>query len=202
MSALPAADGTSSDTRERALDCAETLMLELGYRGVSMEALARAVGIKKASLYHHFPGGKEEIFASLARRHLAQMQASYDTILATLPDVRGRLKAILAYWLRPGGQSSHLLRDAMRFMPVEQQRLMAEAFERHVAAPVRTLLEQGVASGELRAHDTHLITWTLLAAVSQQADMLQHPSGLTSPTPLESVPERLVDVLLDGLKNS
>jgi AcrR family transcriptional regulator len=34
---------------------------ELGYDGASMEALAKATGLKKASLYHRFPGGKKEM---------------------------------------------------------------------------------------------------------------------------------------------
>lgn len=33
----------------------------LGYDGTSMEALAEATGLKKASLYHRFPGGKKEM---------------------------------------------------------------------------------------------------------------------------------------------
>jgi AcrR family transcriptional regulator len=36
---------------------------ELGYDGASMEALAKATGLKKASLYHRFPNGKKEMAA-------------------------------------------------------------------------------------------------------------------------------------------
>ena len=32
-----------------------------GFEGTSMSGLARTAGLEKASLYHHFPGGKEEI---------------------------------------------------------------------------------------------------------------------------------------------
>jgi TetR/AcrR family transcriptional repressor of lmrAB and yxaGH operons len=34
---------------------------ELGYDGASMEVLAQATGLKKASLYHRFPDGKREM---------------------------------------------------------------------------------------------------------------------------------------------
>jgi TetR/AcrR family transcriptional repressor of lmrAB and yxaGH operons len=34
---------------------------ELGYDGASMEVLANATGLKKASLYHRFPNGKKEM---------------------------------------------------------------------------------------------------------------------------------------------
>lgn len=34
---------------------------ELGYEGASLTRLSEATGLKKASLYHYFPGGKEEM---------------------------------------------------------------------------------------------------------------------------------------------
>jgi TetR/AcrR family transcriptional repressor of lmrAB and yxaGH operons len=45
------------------------LLMELfrrdGFEGVSMADVARATGIGKSSLYHHFPGGKEEMAAAV-----------------------------------------------------------------------------------------------------------------------------------------
>ena len=42
-------------TRERILFCAANLFAEKGFTEASMRELAEAVGIKAASLYHHFP---------------------------------------------------------------------------------------------------------------------------------------------------
>ena len=46
----------------------ETLIIRLtqafrdfGYEGASLQILAKATGLKKASLYHRFPGGKEQM---------------------------------------------------------------------------------------------------------------------------------------------
>ncbi len=36
-----------------------------GYEGASLNELAASAGLKKASLYHRFPGGKEEIAAAV-----------------------------------------------------------------------------------------------------------------------------------------
>ena len=36
---------------------------ELGYEGTSLTRLSEATGLKKASLYYYFPGGKEEMAA-------------------------------------------------------------------------------------------------------------------------------------------
>ena len=43
------------DTRERLLDYAETICRQRGYDGFSYADLAKEVGIRKASIHHHFP---------------------------------------------------------------------------------------------------------------------------------------------------
>ncbi|MBI3436371.1 MAG: TetR/AcrR family transcriptional regulator [Proteobacteria bacterium] len=44
---------------------------ECGYEGASLAVLAKAAGLQKASLYHRFPGGKEQ----MAREVLAAAEA-------------------------------------------------------------------------------------------------------------------------------
>lgn len=66
-------------TRRRILRAAEELFSKNGFDGTGMEAIARASGINKASIYYHFKN-KDEIIASLLRsiledgeRHLAEV---------------------------------------------------------------------------------------------------------------------------------
>lgn len=42
-----------------------TVLRSKGYDGASLNELASASGLKKASLYHRFPGGKQEITAAV-----------------------------------------------------------------------------------------------------------------------------------------
>ncbi|WP_162606298.1 TetR/AcrR family transcriptional regulator [Jiangella asiatica] len=49
------------DTRERILSTAIVLFAGRGYAGTSMRHVATRVGIKAASLYAHFPQGKEQL---------------------------------------------------------------------------------------------------------------------------------------------
>jgi TetR/AcrR family transcriptional repressor of lmrAB and yxaGH operons len=44
-----------------------------GYEGATLAELSRACGLSKASLYHHFPGGKEEMAHVLLRRAVAEL---------------------------------------------------------------------------------------------------------------------------------
>ncbi len=51
------------DTRQTILDTAETLILTRGYNGFSYQDIADVVGIRKASIHHHFPS-KEDLGAA------------------------------------------------------------------------------------------------------------------------------------------
>jgi AcrR family transcriptional regulator len=45
-----------------------------GYDGATLNHLAESTGLSKASLYHHFPGGKPEMSAALVRHAIADLQ--------------------------------------------------------------------------------------------------------------------------------
>ena len=44
-----------NETAERLMDLAEARIREAGYRGFSFRDLAAEIGIKSASVHHHFP---------------------------------------------------------------------------------------------------------------------------------------------------
>jgi len=56
-----------SKNREEILDLAIPLFAQSGYTGVSMRDIASAVGIKAASLYHHFPDKQTLYLQAMAR---------------------------------------------------------------------------------------------------------------------------------------
>jgi AcrR family transcriptional regulator len=47
-----------------------------GYAGATIENLCTATGLKRASLYHHFPGGKEEMASVVLDRAIEWMRAN------------------------------------------------------------------------------------------------------------------------------
>jgi len=54
-------------TDQRILDAAQQLMQAHGYHGVSYAAIAAQVGIRKASVFHHFPTKEDLVRAAVAR---------------------------------------------------------------------------------------------------------------------------------------
>ncbi|WP_128596969.1 TetR/AcrR family transcriptional regulator [Paraburkholderia kirstenboschensis] len=75
----------SSNSRERILTAATRIAQAHGYSGLNFRDLAEDVGIKAASIYHHFTN-KAELGAAVARRYWEDSAAALDTLLAESPD--------------------------------------------------------------------------------------------------------------------
>ncbi|MFV2091191.1 MAG: TetR/AcrR family transcriptional regulator, partial [Pseudomonadales bacterium] len=57
-----------------------------GFDGTTLTQLAESTGLGKASLYHHFPGGKGEMAAVLLRGSVAELeQLAFARLAGRLP---------------------------------------------------------------------------------------------------------------------
>lgn len=66
---------SSADDQKASLNNAlRSVFLRSGYAGASVARLAAATELGKASLYHYFPGGKEEMGRTLVREAVAHLQ--------------------------------------------------------------------------------------------------------------------------------
>jgi len=77
---------------ERIVDAAELLIKSKGYNGFSFEDLARQVGIRKPSIYHHFEA-KMELGAIVAQRYTHRFRESLLRIEGATVDAKTRLQA-------------------------------------------------------------------------------------------------------------
>jgi AcrR family transcriptional regulator len=77
--------GTSAAHRQVVLDAVVELLVERGYQGTTMAAVAERAGSSKETLYAWF-GGKQGLFTALIRR---QAEAANQAVAAALDDDRG-----------------------------------------------------------------------------------------------------------------
>lgn len=67
------------DTKKKILDTALKLFSDRGYDSVSMDEIAKAVGIKAPSLYNHF-SGKKAIFDAIVKEISAEYEKDTDKL--------------------------------------------------------------------------------------------------------------------------
>src|SRR3712207_9320787 len=128
-----------SETRERIMDVAETHLGGGGYLGVSLEEVAREVGVSKPALYYRFPRGKEELFVAIAHRALAHRREGLERAMAAHDSGADKLRAV-ARWLMSESKGEHPmdeLRDLTRFVS-EQHQFELRSEERRVGKECRS----------------------------------------------------------------
>lgn len=85
---------TKPRSRELLLTELSAVFLNRGYEGATLTELARATGLGKASLYHHFPGGKEEMADILLRDAVARLD---QTAFARLTEKRSAAERLARF---------------------------------------------------------------------------------------------------------
>ena len=76
---------TVSETKQRIMDAARLTVQAHGYSRLSFRELAKEVGIKSASVHHHFPT-KADLGAAVARRYWEVTAAALEAMLAETSD--------------------------------------------------------------------------------------------------------------------
>lgn len=84
-------------TSEKILDVAQSLVVSGGYNGFSYADISDAIGIRKASIHHHFPS-KAELVGVLVERYTQRAEAGLKALREQIPDPAEQLRAYLNYW--------------------------------------------------------------------------------------------------------
>ena len=142
--------------RERVLNEAYALFVAVGYAEVSMQHIAAAAGVTKATLYHHYTG-KDELFGAVCRRELQRVRAGIADHIDEAATFREQLEAVARFFLDHGLHSDfiRLMTDFERHLPPEQRQSCMQG-EARPDAVVRPLFERAAAHGEFRARDLDL----------------------------------------------
>jgi AcrR family transcriptional regulator len=82
--------------RAALINAASTLIAEQGLARVTVDAVAKAAGVTKGGLFHHFPS-KQALIAGVQDSMLAQADATVDAAMAADPEPHGSFtRAMLA----------------------------------------------------------------------------------------------------------
>lgn len=143
----------AGDTRALLLHEAESLLRTRGFSGFSYADLSERVGIRKASIHHHFPT-KEALGIALVDGYLANFEAALATVLAEEKEAPKRLALYGGFFAESMLKGMMPLCGALSAeraaLPTSLQDRVRHFFELHLAW-LKTVVTDGIAAGELRA---------------------------------------------------
>lgn len=142
-------------TREEVLDRLLDTFRQHGYDGASLSDLSQATGLVKASLYHHFPGGKTEmavqVLAHLDRALGDHLYAPLRTNMSPARKLSAMIDAVDAFY--DGGRKACLLERLTASVDRSSfRRPLKRAFGAWIEAVETVCREAGLPAAQARAH--------------------------------------------------
>jgi AcrR family transcriptional regulator len=182
--------------RGRILHAARDLFTADGYAAVSMQQIADAAAVNKATLYHHFED-KGDLFVAVIAEEFARTASGVEIAIAEGASLRDQLAQVAAHVFASSQSDFGRLMSDMRQHLSERRR--SELMTR-CAPPwdlIRGAVERAIHSGEIRDVDSDLVTRLFFAMVHGQVWWAR---AADDRTPLnERLAADMADLLLDGI---
>ena len=168
-------------TRDRMLDSTVALMQQRGANAVTVDAVLAHSGAPRGSVYHHFPGGRDEMILAAVARAGDNISAMLERSVAQ-GDAADAVTAFIGFWKKALRESDYsagcpvmaMAVDARSDIPAAMQTVRA-IFDRWLKDLQRTL----VAEGRSRAEARRLATITVAAI--EGALILARSAGSVQP---------------------
>lgn len=178
------------------VQAAAQIFRQKGYHATSMQDIADAVHLQKASLYHHIES-KQEILLEILDAALDRLTADISAVVESdlSPTVKLRL-ALKAYTLRLNED-----RDLASVLLLEYRGLEPGLRARHIARRDRIdllwrrLVREGIDAGEFRRVDPTLTSFALLGVQNWMITWFRDNGRLTA----AQAAEGFADLFLKGL---
>jgi AcrR family transcriptional regulator len=181
--------------REQLTRAAARLFAERGYHGTSLADVAKAVGIQKASLYHHIDT-KEDLLWEVAWAGAEAFRAALDTVPEDVPateKIRLALRAHLRVVSDQLDAATVFTREWRSLAGERRERFLAE--RRRYEGRIRELFREGVERGELRTDlDVGAAALLFLSAANWAYTWLARGRDT------DALADRFCAVLLDGMR--
>ncbi len=183
-------------TRDEILDASAQIFSLKGYHGTSMQDIAEAVNLQKASVYHHI-SSKQEILFDLLNRGLQILTVRVEAALEEPGSPEDQLrKAIHAYLI-----ALTEYQELTSVLLLEYRSLETQYLERHIQERDkfeqlwRDLIDSGVEAGSFSCLHPSMSARALLGVMNWTVTWFRS-DGPMSP---EEIADQITDLFLSGL---
>jgi AcrR family transcriptional regulator len=152
--------------KEEIVAVAARLFYEKGYNAVSMRDIARAMGMKAASLYNHI-SGKQELLSTLVLEVAHDFTRGMEMVMAEEMTAVSKIESIIEQHIEITiGNSEGLAALNNDWMHLEEEDLkefvkMRDAYE----ANFRSIIAEGIARGEFQPRHPEVILFSILSTL-------------------------------------
>jgi AcrR family transcriptional regulator len=191
----------SENIRDLILDAVDILLARYGFRKMTMDDVARQVGIGKGTIYLHFPG-KEELILSHIDRIAGRAVESLQEIAVSTGSYEERLRAmLLARVLVRFDSVLHYSQNLSDLLSSVRTALIARR-EGHFTAEAgvfESVLRAGVRAGELSCSDPKAASCALVQATNTLLPFSLSVAELGRRKDVEAQANHIADLLINGL---
>lgn len=183
-------------TRQDILEAAAQVFRQKGFHGASMQDIAKAVSLQKASLYHHV-SSKQEILLALLDRALELLLERISPIAVQELPADKKLREMIRVYLQILTENT----DLSAVLLFEHRSLERKQHARHVPnrdkfeALWRTVVDEGVAANLFQCEDTALTTRAILGIMNWTLTWYR-PNGSLE---VNEIADHYSNLLLHGL---
>ncbi len=193
---------SESDAHQRVMEAAERLFMQRGFAAVRLRDIADALGIRQASLYYHFPEGKEQLYVAVVQRALRAHEVGLREAMSSADlNLTAQLRAVAHWFDGHPINASCLIRMDLAHLGPASARLLTQATHRSLFQPLHHAFRAAQQRGEIRDLAPDLLAGMLLSlleglATRESAAGEQQVSAATH----ERLVEEMLSVLMEGLR--
>ena len=186
-------------TRDDILEAAAAIFSQKGYHAASMQDIAQAVHLQKASLYHHV-SGKQEILLAILDQALDLLIDNMEEVMKQHLPPKEKFRLGVRTYLKEMLENRELASVLLLEHRSLDSRLQAQHIQRRDRFEQlwRELIQSGVDTGCFHCQDISITVRALLGVLNWTITWYQ-PSGKYN---AEQIADQYVNVFLQGLINT
>lgn len=190
--------------KNQILSAAKQVFGRFGYNKTTLDDVASAVGMKKASLYYYYDS-KEELFKDVVKSETDELIRELENKVFTINNVHDQLttfiKTRLDYFQKLINLHNLTVNSILEFRPISEL-LYREFFDKQIQIVVK-IISNGMQKGELKNVDADKTANIFVSAIESIATKVLCKSKATNEINYKSIEDDslfLTELIINGLK--
>lgn len=201
-------DLRTNDTRKRVIEEAKRLYLTGGYNHLSMDEISKILGLKRPTLYYHFPNGKEQLLVETIQAFISELITVWREAIADGHNTHSRLRNILdtvTDYPLPENKRTFLVE---LWQLGEEVRTTVKQSYQQIFTLLSGVFEEGIEKGELRPVEMELAIQSFLGICDQIESMIitkqyfSELSPIVNKFELKELIDKMFEIWLVGMEVS